>query len=81
MPYCSKHNRDMLPSKFGKGEFWCPDCNDERKKAKGLAGGNVVEEIIRKVIGEELAGIKDSLKIMNDSLANIAIAVNKLLKK
>ena len=77
MPYCSKHNRDMLPSKFGKGEFWCPDCNDEKKKAKGLAGGNVIEEIISKVVKEELAGIKDSLKIMND---NIILIANKLKK-
>ena len=81
MPYCSKHNRDMLPSKFGKGEFWCPDCNEEKKKAKGLGGGNVIEEIIEKVLEKELKGIKDSLKIMNENIVKSAEGINKLLKK
>ncbi len=30
--WCSKHNKYMLPSKFG-GE-WCPDCSKEKKGSK-----------------------------------------------
>ena len=33
-PWCSKHNREMIPSKFGG--FWCPDCSKEKKESKGL---------------------------------------------
>uniref|UniRef100_A0A6M3KX70 Uncharacterized protein n=1 Tax=viral metagenome TaxID=1070528 RepID=A0A6M3KX70_9ZZZZ len=35
--WCNRHNRDMIPSKFG-GE-WCPDCARERKEKKESSQG------------------------------------------
>ena len=44
--WCSKHNREMLPSKFGG--VWCPDCSKEKKQQKGFQPimKNEHEEII-----------------------------------
>ena len=36
MPWCSKHNREMLKSKYGDNQFWCPDCSREKKEAGGF---------------------------------------------
>jgi hypothetical protein len=53
MPYCEKHNRDKLVSKFpnkktGEKEYWCPDCYDEWKQTHQTqekpATGNIVRQ-------------------------------------
>ena len=36
MAWCNKHNREMLKSKYGENQFWCPDCSNEKKEAGGF---------------------------------------------
>lgn len=63
--WCSKHNREMLPSKFGG--LWCPDCSKEKKQQKGLqpdTADKKHEEIMNALreIYKEMAGIKNEFK-------------------
>ena len=44
MPYCEKHNREKLLSKYpdkktGEKTYWCPDCYDEWKKSQATSTG------------------------------------------
>ncbi|HDY66237.1 MAG TPA: hypothetical protein ENH85_00445 [Candidatus Scalindua sp.] len=85
-PKCEKCGSPLVErkgtSKDGKPyHFWgCsayPKCDFTWRPAKEERNGNVIEEIVGKVVEEKLAGIKDSLKIMND---NIILIANKLKK-
>ena len=80
MPYCDKHNREKLPSKFpdkktGEKAFWCPDCYDEWKKSKqgtqpSWSGNPQKSTTSDQMIFEELAAINKRIDKLGKYLVN-----------
>ena len=91
-PFCQSPVREIpagVSKRTGKpyNRFWAcsnRDCSftwrPEQKTTKPVEG-NVMEEIVGKVIDNKLAGVKESLKIINENLIAISEGLTKLLKK
>jgi len=82
--YCSKHNRDKIPSKFpdkrtGEKTYWCPECYDEWKKTKQPSQAETKQEIKQNLpkadpnalIIEELSGINQRLEKLIDIISKL----------
>ena len=80
MPYCDKHNREMLKSKFGEGEFWCPDCAKERKAKREQAGGVGNEKIMTalKTIANNQMAIVKKIDKLTDKLVDKSLELEDI---
>lgn len=85
--WCSKHNRNMLVSKYpnkrtGEQDYWCPDCHDEWKKEQGFRPA-----VEKKVNGDVILAdeMQVGFKNINERLDKIDGRIDKqaeyLLKK
>ena len=86
MPYCEKHNREKLPSKFpdkktGEKTFWCPDCYDEWKKSKQGNKATSAESSGNQIIMEELKNILKSQREIWKLLVAIQNGVDDINRK
>ena len=72
MPYCEKHNKEKLLSKFldpktGEKQYWCPDCNREWKEKKAQEEQKKTDGGL--IILDELQAFRKEFNERFDSLA------------
>lgn len=79
MPWCEKHNREKLLSKYpnkktGGKDYWCPECYDEYKLThpkKTEANSSVEEALTMDSMDKKLDLLIEAVKIINSNIKGL----------